>query len=116
MDAPKHHLDPAIIAELSALMSGDLTALAESFTADCRRRLDVIAVALNRADAEKVRAEAHSLKGAASSVGAHDLASLCSALEQHMRDGETPLPVLSRRIEAECQAVCAELARLAVSC
>lgn len=96
-------------------MGGDLTPLAESFTVDSRRRLDVIVAALNRADAEKVRAEAHSLKGAASSVGAHDLASLCSALEHHMRDGETAPPALHRSIEAERQAVCAELARLAVS-
>lgn len=115
MDAPKLHLDPAVIAELRELMGGDLTALADSFTVDSRRRLDAIAGGLKSGDAETARAEAHSLNGAASSIGAHDLASLCGGLEQRIRAGEVPAPALLQVVEAECRSVCNELALLAVS-
>lgn len=112
MDARKSHLDPAIIAELSTLMGGNLAALARSFATDSLRRMEVIASALGCADADVVRAEAHSLKGAASAVGALALAALCSDLERRMRSGETPALALSREIEAERRAVCSELERL----
>jgi len=63
--------------------------VAEGFLADAPRQLDALAESVAARDLGRLRAQAHTLKGAAAVVSAERLATLASALE-HLEDGVAP--------------------------
>ncbi len=81
-----HTLDPSVIGKLRALeQSGGfefVDAAIAAFLRDAPARLADMHAALARPDAQQLEAAAHSLKGAAASLGATGMASLCEQLEQ----------------------------------
>jgi HPt (histidine-containing phosphotransfer) domain-containing protein len=81
-------LDQGAIAELRELMGEDFDSLLDAFQADSQVQIDAIAEAVSRADADCVRRQAHSLKGACINLGANDLAELCGRLEDVGRAGD----------------------------
>lgn len=88
-------LDDAFLAELAAVMGADLDGLFEAFENNTQAQLQTLQAALHDGDAEAVRRVAHSLKGAAASVGASAVSSQFLCLEQCAKRGEL------RRAEAE---------------
>jgi signal transduction histidine kinase/CheY-like chemotaxis protein/HPt (histidine-containing phosphotransfer) domain-containing protein len=71
--------------ELSKRLGDDRELIAEVvrlFVADCPVRLAAIEAAVDRDDAERIRVTAHTLKGAAGTVGAHRLVDAARTLEQ----------------------------------
>jgi HPt (histidine-containing phosphotransfer) domain-containing protein len=98
-------LDPAVIGELRELMAEDFAALIDAFLADSQLQLGAIAEAAASGDADRVRREAHSLKGACVNLGANDLAQLCGRTEALGRSGDcaaarTMLPALRFELDA----------------
>jgi len=91
-------LDPNTLQALRNLQDeGDddlLAELIDLFVEDAPRRVDGMRDAIAREDWPALAAWAHSLKGSCGSLGAIDMAELCSHLEQLGRSG-------SRRSEAE---------------
>jgi CheY-like chemotaxis protein len=85
-------LDRAVLAALRDITSdtepGFVAELVESFLAELPARLDAMAVAVVRSDAEAVRAAAHALKGSAGNLGAGPLQHACDRLESLGRQGD----------------------------
>jgi HPt (histidine-containing phosphotransfer) domain-containing protein len=79
-------LDPAVLDTLRQLNAeGQPDVLAEVFgvfLADAPARLEAIASAVNSKDAAALQRAAHTLKGAAGTIGAVDLQNACRQLEQ----------------------------------
>jgi HPt (histidine-containing phosphotransfer) domain-containing protein len=61
--------------------NGIVLELIDSFQNDTASRLERLHNAVSRHDAATVKAEAHSVRGSASQMGAEALAALCQALE-----------------------------------
>ncbi len=106
-------IDPATIGELRELMGEDFAALIDAFAIDSQRQIDAIGAAVDAADAERLRRQAHGLRGACINLGANDLAELCGRVEASGRAGDCAaaqrlLPALRR----EWLAVDSELADL----
>ena len=111
-------LDPAILAslrELSSPQSPDpLHELIELFLKDARVRLQKLALALEAKDWSALASTAHTLKGSANNLGARQLASLLSNLENcakaanHTDSADILLSVRSEFQEVET-ALLAEL-------
>jgi signal transduction histidine kinase/CheY-like chemotaxis protein len=59
----------------------------DEFLGNVRRQLDVLRQALDAGDAERVRREAHAIKGGAANLTAHDLAGIAHRLEDLGRSG-----------------------------
>ena len=81
-------LDPRAIGELRELMGEDFDSLLDSFQADSQVQIDAIADAVSQTDADRVRRQAHGLKGACINLGANDLAELCGRIEDLGRAGD----------------------------
>jgi HPt (histidine-containing phosphotransfer) domain-containing protein len=107
-------IDPAVLETLRQMgggpgvdVIGDLLGL---FRADCRPLLAAIREAVGRGDAPGLRQAAHSLKGAASNLGASALADLCARLEAMGRAGSVAeadplLPGVERQYDEVCAAL-----------
>jgi HPt (histidine-containing phosphotransfer) domain-containing protein len=90
-------LDPVCIAGLKELREpgqpDPLVELAELFNRESETCVQKIEQALAQHDAATATRCAHSLKGSASNLGAHRLATVCAAMEQNAKSEEwTPLP------------------------
>jgi HPt (histidine-containing phosphotransfer) domain-containing protein len=81
-------LDQGAIGELRELMGEDFDSLLDAFQADSQVQIDAIAEAVSQTDADRVRRQAHGLKGACINLGANDLAELCGRLEDLGRTGD----------------------------
>ena len=78
-------LPPIDRSSLLARMGGDkelMHDVVQLFLTDCSERLAAIRAAIDRADAVRLRGEAHTLKGSAANVSAAELADAARALEQ----------------------------------
>ena len=86
-------------------LGGDLQLFAEVarlFLEDCPVRLAAIGAAVDRGDAEQIRATAHALKGAAGNISATKLFEATAALERIGAEGRLPAARAAwRRLEAE---------------
>jgi HPt (histidine-containing phosphotransfer) domain-containing protein len=107
------HIDQAALVELKSIMEGDFDLLINTFVNDSTERIATIKGALAAADANAVRAAAHSFKGSALNICAPALSELCRELEARGRSGELSGALeLVSAIESEFQTVRAALGRL----
>jgi two-component system sensor histidine kinase/response regulator len=89
---------------------GLLPAAAEAFRRDVPARLAALHEAVHNGGGPALAQAAHTLKGAASNIGAGAVAGLCQELEGMGRSGiHAGGPQLVRRLEAELVLVDAEL-------
>ena len=80
--APRSSFDRAVMLER---LGGDeelMSDVAQLFLEDCPPRLAAIKLAVDERHAERIRIEAHGLKGAAGNLAATDLYDACQALER----------------------------------
>jgi HPt (histidine-containing phosphotransfer) domain-containing protein len=83
-------LDPAALASLEEMASGDRQFIAElidTWVSDAARQIAAIEQALVTGDADTLRRAAHTLKSTSQSLGAIQLAGRCAEIEAHARDG-----------------------------
>jgi two-component system, sensor histidine kinase and response regulator len=73
--------------------------IVDLFVEECPAWLAAVVDAVEAADLERIRASAHSLKGAAGNLSAHSLTAVAGRLESLCREGNL----------SECNAACAEL-------
>jgi signal transduction histidine kinase/DNA-binding response OmpR family regulator/HPt (histidine-containing phosphotransfer) domain-containing protein len=107
-------IDPAVLADLRQMRDRgapdvfkDLLAL---FRADAPPLLSAMRTAVAEGNAQKLKASAHSVKGAAANLGARTLAALCAELEKIGRDGSVQgTEALLAELEPQFQRVCATL-------
>jgi HPt (histidine-containing phosphotransfer) domain-containing protein len=86
---------PDVLAEFIDLFLGDLPARRES-----------IGIALERGEAEPIRAAAHALKSSAAYIGAQELARLCREIERVARAGEVAAAMgMGKALELEADRV-----------
>ena len=103
-------IDQRAIGELRELMGDDFGALIQAFAADSGAQIREIDAALAKADAERVRRYAHSLRGACVNLGANDLAELCEQVEASGRAGDcSAAGTLMASVKREFAAVGDEL-------
>ena len=98
---------PTLLLELAANGSGLEAELIDAFKSDTTIRLERLRRAITSADAARLRAEAHTIKGSAWQMGADSVATLCQEIE--LAAGQTPLPPLDDRVnqlEARFVEVC----------
>ena len=73
---------PETLKEIAEAGDGRIVLeLIDSFQRDTASRLERLHEALTRFDADRVKAEAHSIRGSARQMGAESLADLCQAVE-----------------------------------
>lgn len=84
-------LDPRAIDELRDLMGEDFDSLIEAFEVDSQTQVEAITDAVAQADADRIRRQAHGLKGACINFGANDLAEVCGRIEDVGRAGDCAL-------------------------
>jgi HPt (histidine-containing phosphotransfer) domain-containing protein len=106
------HLDYQLLEDLSALsgpgedMLGDLKDL---FLSESRTQLAILARMLEAWDARAVSEVAHRLKGSALTMGASQLAKICSGIEDAAREGDR------NRARADAPALATEFADVAAA-
>ena len=106
------HLDYQLLEDLSALsgpgedMLGDLKDL---FLSESREQLAILARMLEAGNARAVGEVAHRLKGSALTMGASQLAKICSGIEDAGREGNL------NRAGADASALAAEFADVAAA-
>ncbi|HBE20615.1 MAG TPA: hypothetical protein DEG17_10940 [Cyanobacteria bacterium UBA11149] len=103
-------LDPQTFAELQELMGDDTEEfwleLVQKFLEVAPSKLQGIQDAVNQGDAAAIKASAHALRGASTTIGANILYQLCDKLEQMGRTGNiVNADVLVSKITAEYQRV-----------
>ena len=104
-------LDRAVVERLRQAGGSDLVReLLELFREEARTRLEAMQSGLSEGDGEKIRQAAHSLKGAAASLGARAVEKACTDLEQKGQAGTVAEcgPVLTR-LQSEFQQTCSAL-------
>jgi CheY-like chemotaxis protein/HPt (histidine-containing phosphotransfer) domain-containing protein len=110
-------IDPAVLETLRQMGTGAgvdvIGDLLQLFRADGQSLVAAIREAVSRDDASGLRQAAHSLKGAASNMGATTLAELCSRLETMGRSGsigeaDALLPGVERQYQEVCTTLEAE--------
>jgi two-component system, sensor histidine kinase and response regulator len=90
--------DRAMLESLPAALRGNLLVL---FFEEAAMRFDRVTAAIVAADAVALQASAHIFKGDAATVGAHEVAALCRALELRGQQGElTDCEPLAAELEA----------------
>ncbi len=103
---------PDVFGELTADGCSEVVIqLIEAFRSDTADRLQQLGVAFANRDYKRVRAEAHTIKGAAKQMGADSMASTCQDIESAQT--ETPLTEIGPRIsmlEEQFAEVCQGLA------
>ncbi len=107
-------LDRAAIARIKKLQREDaadvLLKIIGIYLQKGPELMQEISQAISTGDADKLRHAAHSLKSSSASLGANDMASLCSELENMGRDGDLTnalgkLDFLEFEFEGVCQAL-----------
>jgi CheY-like chemotaxis protein len=97
-------LDLGVLDALAADIEAEtVVAILEKFMEDARARRLAAAGAVQAGDLDRVRREAHTIKGAAASLGLPAIRDACLALEQAAKAGQDVGPLvgeLHRRIEA----------------
>ena len=88
---------PRLLLELAANGCGLETELIEAFKTDTAIRLDRLRHAITSADAARLRAEAHTIKGSAWQMGADSVASMCQEIE--VAAGQTALAQMDERVD-----------------
>jgi signal transduction histidine kinase/PleD family two-component response regulator len=81
-------LDPAIFAQLSELMGGELADIVDTYLRDTSAQIAAMDGALAQRDLVALRRCAHSLKSSSAAVGAVAVQSTSQALEAHARINE----------------------------
>jgi signal transduction histidine kinase/DNA-binding response OmpR family regulator/HPt (histidine-containing phosphotransfer) domain-containing protein len=111
---PLDVLDAAMLADLRKEGGPELLSeLFDLFRGDAPAMLRGLQAAAVEGDGPKLRKTAHSLRGAALSLGAQALAACCSALEEKGRSGELDGALgLAEEVERQLQRTCAALAEL----
>ena len=99
---------PESLRELSALDPELIAELIESFVSDTASRLECLRAAFEEGDFDRVRREAHGIKGSASQMGAGDLPRLCRLTEvaaacQSMDGVRECLDALERSFAGACR-------------
>ncbi len=99
-------INPEWLERMQRTKPAFLRELFNMFLADEPKRLAALSAAVAARDLEQVRYLAHSLKGAAATLGMDPLRDACRELEYAARDGlaEAPAACLVR-IQAEAEAV-----------
>jgi CheY-like chemotaxis protein/HPt (histidine-containing phosphotransfer) domain-containing protein len=91
ISVPTDAVDPSALEALRALQQpgrpDPAAEMVEMFLQEAPASLHDMGTAITRYEAEKVEHAAHSLKGAASSIGAKRLAELCDSMEQEANKG-----------------------------
>lgn len=110
-------LDPVVIESLRQLTPpGEPDVLKEVlqlFLDDVPRRIDRLRTAWQAGNAVEVQRAAHSLKGSAGNLGAHELLDVCRVLDEHGKSGDlSQLLPLVASLEAEYARVAAEIQEL----
>ena len=83
---------PGFLLDLTAQDQGLLAEILEAFTTDTGARIRHLRAALSCADIAGIRRSAHSVKGAASQLGAEAVVAICQEIEIEV--AETPTPLL----------------------
>lgn len=85
-------LDPETIASLKALDDGDgfFAEMVQTFLSNARPTLEHLRAAQSANRIKDLERAAHKLRGAASTVGAQGLMTLCERLEKAAREGDVP--------------------------
>jgi len=97
--------DDTTLPMLESLLGEDFPDVLVTFLDDAPKRLAVLEQALTEGDLPGMERAAHTLKGAASNLGALELTECCAELVRDCRAGEAP------RAEAQVAAIRAALAR-----
>jgi two-component system, sensor histidine kinase and response regulator len=92
--------------ELRERLCGDddlVGVVVDLFVEECPGWLAAIVSAVEAADPERIRVTAHSLKGAAANLSAHDVAAAAARVELLGRDGNLPACTIAcAELSAEC--------------
>lgn len=92
--------------ELQERLCGDdelVSTVIDLFVDECPAWVDAVLAAVARRDAEAIRTSAHSLKGAAANLAAHNVAAAASRLEHMGRDRNlTDGGIACANLTAEC--------------
>ena len=88
IDSTVVELDGYMIEDLRSYRDGLLASMLALFEDQTPMRLDAIRAALQAADFEHLRHQAHELAGGAAYVGAASLAAHARAIETHAKNGE----------------------------
>jgi HPt (histidine-containing phosphotransfer) domain-containing protein len=127
-DAPEEQLDLGVLERLREDLGGARSDALDAIIAEYLRalpgRVDAIAAALEAGDPQRLRDEAHALKGASLTFGASRVGSLCERLERAGREdrlegldglgGELRQAARATRTVLEQQLADPEVARPAV--
>lgn len=110
-------LDPSVVASLRELTPpGEpdvLTEVLRLFLADVPGRIARLREACAAGNAVDVQRAAHSLKGSAGNIGAHDLYAICRQMDDRGRSGDLAgAGGLMAELEAEYARVVTEIQRL----
>ncbi len=110
-------LDPAVVASLRELTPpGEpdvLTEVLQLFLADVPGRVARLRDACAAGSAADLQRAAHSLKGSAGNIGAHDLYAVCRHLDERGRTGDLAgVSGLVAELETEYARVVTEIQRL----
>jgi len=92
---------PINLAAAIEMAHGDadfVTELLQAFLPDCAEKLKLMLAAAIEDNAEEVKAHAHTIKGAASVVGAESLTVHCLSVEKMLREGKS-LTCVARTID-----------------
>lgn len=110
---PQNNETPINLARLGDVFGDDPGFLAEMYgiyVDDARNRLAELDAALGASDAKKVKAAAHTLKGASGNVGAERMSALAAELEQiDFAQAPQKAQDLAAALNAEFESVCAFL-------
>lgn len=113
MHNPKPVLDGKQVEELRNVDGGRgavLARLVAKFKASVPQRVAHMHGHLESAALDELAATAHSLKGAAASLGAARFAALCGAIEQAAQAQDAPSArAMMAQLDAETEAACAAL-------
>ncbi len=99
-------VDENTLTMLKEVMEDDFGKLIDAYLDDCNYKIPQLPQLLASRDFEQLRRTAHSLKGASSNFGAHELTDLCLRIEQAARaEEEAGLEALIAAAEREQRRV-----------
>jgi HPt (histidine-containing phosphotransfer) domain-containing protein len=100
------HLDGATLDMLQEVLEDGFTGLLETFLSDSRQKIESLRSAIDAADADLIRRNAHSLKGSSSNLGAAGMVELSQRMEDQARaDKLSGLETLLKQLESEFRTV-----------
>jgi FOG: HPt domain len=112
-DGERPAINPAWLADMRARKPDFLRRLFEVFREDEPKRMAALEAAVAGADLERTRYLAHSLKGAAATLGMEPLRDACRSLEFVAKDEDTTgLPAALDLVRGEMERVYGEMAQV----